>query len=120
MQAIHINPFTKTVTVVDHNGSLERFYELLNCDCMTVAYADNMPAGDVIYVDDEGLLKDLTQQAFFMIEGFPQPLTGHGLVLGTDDSGESITPTITAEEVAKRVTWMNLLEVRDYARKHGI
>jgi hypothetical protein len=56
--------------------------------------------GDVIYVDDEGLLKPLDW--FFAIKGGHQPLAGCGLVLGSNDDGETVSARIALEQLKRR------------------
>ena len=57
-------------------------------------------------IDDEGLITG-KEQEFFNIthdeQGASQPLAGRGLVLGTDKEGESVAPSLTIEELRKRV-----------------
>jgi hypothetical protein len=69
-------------------------------------------------VDDEGLLKP--QEGFFIYEGYRQPLAGNGLVLGTDEEGESVDPKMTLEELKSRVTFMDNFEVRLWAKRQGV
>ena len=48
--------------------------------------------GDIIYVDDEGLLKPLDW--FFAVKGGHQPFAGCGLVLGSNAEGETVSARI--------------------------
>ena len=65
--------------------------------------------GDGVYVDDEGLLKDMDRQNFFFIQGTAHPLCGNGVVLGVDEEGESIEPVVSFEDFAKLVTCAELM-----------
>ena len=60
-----------------------------------------LPNGDSIYVDDEGLLKD--SDHWFMLHGYPQPLKGRGLVMGTTSSGNSCAPKISFETLCQNI-----------------
>jgi hypothetical protein len=62
--------------------------------------------GDIIYVDDEGLLKPLDW--FFAIKGGHQPFAGCGLVLGTNTAGEVVSARITVEDLKRRVLHLRL------------
>lgn len=93
MRAYLIDPAERTLTVVDHDGKLSSIYELLGCDRVTTAQVADL--GDVVYVDDEGLLKGPTN--FFLVEGHPTPLAGKGLVVGTTYDGDDAEPNVTEE-----------------------
>lgn len=112
MRAILIDPFTQTVTETDYNGDFHHIYSLIGCDTFTVL---EVGAGNVLYLDDEGLFKDLASQAFFGLSGYPNPLAGKGLILGTNDEGESIATRLTIEQVKRKVVWLGA----DHAKRHG-
>jgi hypothetical protein len=63
--------------------------------------------GDVIYVDDEGLLKPLDW--FFAVKGGHQPFAGCGLVLGTDAQGEAVTARIALGDLKRRVLHLRIV-----------
>jgi hypothetical protein len=102
MKAILIDPFKRTITEVDYSGDWRQIGALIGCDVFTVANIGD----DDIYVDDEGLLKDPSEMAFFKHENYPQPLCGRGLVMSVDDEGETIAAKSTLEEVKNAVTFM--------------
>lgn len=118
MTAIMIDPFNRQITeiqITKDTGSIEssmmhmqEIYSALNCDLFTVAnYIGG--EGDALYVDDEGLLGDLDEQRFFMLTGdnvHHQPLAGMGLIMGTDDEGNSISPKITVERVREIIVFV--------------
>jgi hypothetical protein len=62
--------------------------------------------GDVIYVDDEGLLKPLDW--FFAVKGGHQPFAGCGLVLGSDDEGETVSARIDLSELKRRILHLRI------------
>jgi hypothetical protein len=84
MQAILIDPYTETIEVVDYSGDWRDIKTLLGCELFTTVYLDDV---DTIYVDDEGLYAE--DQKFFKLKGYPQPLAGRGLVLGSTEDGDS-------------------------------
>ena len=68
---------------------------------------------DVIYVDEEGLLKD--PEHFFLIEGETELLAGNGLIvrtnMSTGGSKDCVTPI---EYIRKQVRWMDAATVGLY------
>jgi hypothetical protein len=63
--------------------------------------------GDVIYVDDEGLLKPMDW--FFAIKGGHQPFAGCGLVLGSNEEGETVSARIALQDLKRRVLHLRIV-----------
>jgi hypothetical protein len=103
MKAYLIDPFTKTISMVEYSGDYNEIYKLIECDTFTCA--DFNSFGDTVFVDDEGLINGKDQE-FFLIGDYPSPLAGKALVLGTNQEGESVEPSMTIEQVAVRVDWI--------------
>lgn len=105
-KAIKIDATAHTVTEIEIDNTLKSYYREIGCRTIEAAYPRSLPPSDVLYVDEEGLLRDnLASQPFFAIRSYPQPLVGNGLIMGVDGDGESVSPTITLEEVRKLITW---------------
>ena len=102
MQAILIDTPNQTIEIVDYSGDYKDIYALLGCDLFTTVYLEGV-GEDTLYVDDEGLYVE--NQVFFGIAGCPQPLAGRGLILGTDDEGDSTDCTSSLDTIKKMVTW---------------
>jgi hypothetical protein len=103
MKAYLIDPKERSITQVEHDDSdYKNISRAIDCDYF--ATIDINEHGDTIYVDDEGLLiQDV--KYMFCLDGNPNNIyAGKGLVLGTDEEGESCEPTITLDDVKKRVT----------------
>ena len=64
--------------------------------------------GDVIYVDDEGLLKPMDW--FFAVKGGHQPFAGCGLVLGSDDNGDTVSARIELHELKRRILHLRIMD----------
>jgi len=81
----------------------------LGCDTFTTGgYLEN---GDVLFVDDEGMLKGPTH--FFRIKGLnDQPLAGRGVVLGSDGEGGSADVKTSESEMMSRVRWVYAMDER--------
>lgn len=108
MRAYLINPHDQTITEVDYSGDYCQIYDLIECQTFDVARINDR--GDVIYVDDEGMFHN---SEFFDLPGYSQPLAGLGLVLGTNDEGESTSPSnlVTLNWLRDQTRFLNLLEV---------
>ena len=91
IRAILIDPFACTVTEIEHDASdYKNVYPLLSHETMPVRMFQIVRIGDdgdAIFVDEEGLLKPCDR--WFILRGFSQPLAGKGVVLGSDDEGET-------------------------------
>ena len=94
-----------TVPMDDH----EEIQRQLDCDVFTTGgYFEN---GDVVFVDDEGMLKGPTH--FFRIKGLnDQPLAGRGVVLGSDGEGGSADVQTSESEMMSRVRWVYAMDER--------
>jgi hypothetical protein len=104
MKAFLIDPFEKSISEVDYSGDYNDIYKLIDAQLFDVVYIDG---NNCIYVDDEGLFRN--DQAFFQV-GYAM-LAGYGLVLGTNDKGESISPDIKLKDLAKQVKFLTREEV---------
>lgn len=104
MKAYLIDPQEREIRQVDYDGDYKSIYRLLDIDTFTAVELNDKR--DVVYVDDEGLLKDPVY--FFTVEGYGQPLAGKGLVLGTDGEGETVEPTLSLETLTQMVGWKRL------------
>lgn len=69
--------------------------------------------GDVLYVDEEGLLKDQILGFFAIPERPDQPLAGNGMLVGREIEGEqypngytNLPPTMTLAELFGRVRFL--------------
>lgn len=93
-----IRPLERTIQRVkldDYHG----IYKWIAADCFDVCRLTQ--DGDYVYVDDEGLLKQQLRENFFQAATYPTPLAGNGLMMGTDDEGDSVDPKMTWEELKR-------------------
>lgn len=100
MRAILIDPEKKTIEEVDYDGEYKHIYELLNIETFTCI---DLGEGETLYVDDNGLLND--PQFFFEWEGYAQPIAGRGLILSTNEDGDTVASEMALEEAKKRITF---------------
>lgn len=99
MKAFLINPIQEKIIEVDTDGSLEDIYKLLEVNLIDSVRYDS---DNIIYVDDEGLLKPI-KEGFFVIGNSSLPLAGKGLVIGLADSGKEISSNLTLGELEERI-----------------
>ena len=104
IHAILIDPYTKSLSLVGLDTSdYKNIYKLIDCSTFDVIGGLN-DHNDAIYIDDEGLLTQTDATRYFTIDG-RQPIAGKGLVVGTDDEGNTIAPHTTIAELEGRISW---------------
>ena len=97
-----IDPESKLVSVVSV-ANFEDIQDHLECDIFTTIRAlDN---GDTLYVDDMSLI-DGKPHEFFMFEGYPSPIAGRGLLLGSTPDGNDADCETELVDAAMLVEWL--------------
>ena len=126
MRAILINPTEKAITEVDYDGSLESIKSYIDAPLFDAVRLNE--AGDVMFVDDEGLYH---AKDFFRVEGLEHPIAGKALVLGTDYEGNSVEPMLESVEaledkvffidVEEAITMADALDIKaeEMKKKYG-
>ena len=97
-KAILINAKANTISIVEV-GHYTDIYK--HCGFETFTCVGLPQEKETLYVDDEGLINGTDYG--FTIEGYPDPLMGNGLILGTLSNGDSRDTDLTIEEVRKMV-----------------
>lgn len=114
MKAYFIDSENRTITETE----IKNWQEIspkIGCELFTIVGMEN---SDSLYVDDEGLLKP--QNNFFLYSEYPQPLAGNGIVLGTNDEGESVEPKISLDELKSKITFMNRAQAYIWAKENDV
>lgn len=102
MRGILIDPVERTVTEIDTKGDLAALYEALQCQ---VVEAVQVGDGDILWIDEEGLLHD-EPGPFFAFRTHPDhPFAGRGLILGAHADGDNRATTLPVERVADLILW---------------
>ena len=110
MRAFLIDPHTRTISQTEYNGDSHQINELIGADTFTAVYpAPPFGQGDTIYLDDEGLFQP--NQAFFMVPGYPDPLAGKALVLGSDAEGESADAEIDQITLTASIRFVEIVNL---------
>jgi hypothetical protein len=102
-RAILIDPFTETITEVKMvDTKLQTIYTLLECRIITIT---SLAEGIDMVLDDEGLLKDRENQAYFKFGIASQPFAGKALIVATDDEGDfaSLPEKVSVDKINDRV-----------------
>ena len=108
MKAVLIDPFNRSISMIEMGNDWREISARIGCKYFTVAgYYDN----DVVYCDDEGLLHGPTE--FVMISGFGQPLAGRVLMLGSTADGDSTDVNTNAVEMLDKVQFLSHNEVME-------
>ena len=110
VRAILIDPIARTFREVRHNGDYKQIYEYLSDKDNGLDVTDfnsvMIDRRNIVWVDGEGLLKN--PRYFFVWRGYHQPLAGRGLVLGTNEQGETIGTTWSMNMVRDHVRFTQL------------
>jgi len=114
MRAILIKPDAeghKHVEVVEYDGDYRSIYGLISWSERQVTTFDCVMIDEThtMFVDDEGLLH--APQHFMVWDGYEQPIAGRGLILGTDEWGESVACELNEDWVREQVTIMDIERV---------
>ena len=106
MKAILIDVKTQEIKEVEYDNTLQNIYDLIDCRAFDLVRLNEVDGiFDSIFVDDEGLLKD-NLYFEYSDSGRVFQLAGSGLILGVDDEGNSIPPTLTVEDVKGKVNFL--------------
>ena len=112
MKGILINAEKETISVVEHDGDISTLYELLGCRTIEAVYP--FKHQDVIYIDEEGLLKDSNFSFTIWTDDKREiPLFGNGIVVGTDEEGNDIACQSILEDIKHRVTFRGKVHIEN-------
>lgn len=103
MKTIVINPQDHSITEAEYNGDFKEIYKLLSFEDQTVDCFDivRIDESETIFVDDNGLINSNgARHGFFYVKGkYPVMLAGKGVILATDQDGESIGTELSIDQV---------------------
>lgn len=116
MRGYLIDPEKKTISEVEYNYA--DIGQLLGCDL--ICHGHSWPNGDVLFVDDNGLMAP--QRHFFRVrtrlDG--QPLPGKGLVVGPDNPLDSDPPGQTIEQLERSIEWITREQFVEWASQQTV
>jgi len=99
MNAYLIDPAARTISQVYTDFSLQSIYGLLNCNLITSAAGQ--PNGDMMFVDDN--VSEDEHEAFRFGSW---EIYSKALVVGTDPSGETVSPKTPIQVYDAQVCWL--------------
>ena len=102
MRAIFIDPKEQIIQEIQYNGDYKEISKIIGCQYFTVAC--DLPNGDTIYVDDEGLFN--SDNDFFNISHGFQPYAGKALIVHTDSDGNSRAAKSTIEDLKSDIIFI--------------
>jgi len=112
MRAILINPWFKEVKEVQiatpFNEISRKLCNPLGPKVDIFYIAHQFDNGDVMYVDNEGLLKS-GMHLFDIGQPDGSPIAGNGLILGLDKNGDSQDAQSSLVDIQLFVKWTNLI-----------
>ena len=103
MKAILIDVENQVVKNVDFDGSLEQMYKLIKCT--TVEFCLPLGQGNVLFVDEEGLLKNPTKFFKFKSSKAMQWIAGNGLIF-CEKNDQVIDTNIQRVVIEEKVKFM--------------
>lgn len=113
MRAYKIDVVKQQVYEVEHEGGLNSLYELIGCDCVCIGERilalRSQREPDVIYVDDEGLLKPAA--GYFQLAPGRSVLAGNGLLVGTTADGNDAPPVTPLRWLQEQVRFFKPGEI---------
>lgn len=104
MRGILIDPFEKTITEVEVSKGIDAIYAAIKAEIFTIVMLNPK---DTLFIDDEGLFVPKQEQEYWNWHGANQPYAGRGLILATDEWGESIGTTMDSEKVRIMVDFLD-------------
>lgn len=110
MKAYWINATEKTITEVDCTG-LKELQTLVGGYIEAGKYWDS---GDVLFCDEEGLLKG--GSTWYRIADKEQPICGNGVVCGPEDDEEMTAPTFPLSALQAEVEFLTVEHVASWAK----
>ena len=102
-RAIKINVEEQSFSYV-HVSHFTDIYKHIGNGCDTFECPVSFKNCDTIYCDGEGRLKDF--KGGFMMQNWSYAIFGNGLILGTDDEGDSVDCLTTIEEIKSQIKFV--------------
>lgn len=99
IQTILIDPFDQSMSYVHiSSDDIKDYYSVMQCSCFDVV---TLGGGLIMYVDDEGLLKD---NMYFSLGG--TNYAGRSILANETDDGGTTDCSLTIEEVKEKLVWL--------------
>jgi hypothetical protein len=113
IDVITIDPHLCIIMSKQITNTLEQFQKAVGDHHIELVRIDDT---NIMYVDSEGLYRP--DQNYFVITGSERclPIAGPAVILGGDDSGDSVSTNMTIFDVSKMVSFHTPIEMHDMAQ----
>ena len=115
MKALLIDSKNRMISQIEIGEHFTEISKAIGCEVFAAPHI--MKNNDTLYCDDEGLLKN--PEHFFLLDSYPQPIAGNGLILGCDDEGESVDVSMSLIELSSRITFMDINDAYNWSKKQS-
>ena len=115
MKALLIDSKNRMISKIEIGEHFTEISKAIGCEVFAAPHI--MQDNDTLYCDDEGLLKN--PEHFFLLDSYPQPIAGNGLILGCDDEGDSTDVSMSLIELSSRVTFMDINDAYNWSKKQS-
>jgi hypothetical protein len=106
MRVIVIDSAKREVYEAEVSGTNHReIYPLLGDNVTCFACPVQFNESDTLFVDDEGLYNPF--EGGYIMQDWAYPICGNGVVIGSDEHGESAACTLSLGEVRDMVMWVS-------------
>lgn len=116
MKGFLINADTRRIEPLEYEYTTMRQW-LPSGICIGQVFAN----GDVLYVDDECLLRPAERAFRIKVRPDGQPMMSHAILTGRDSddphSNDTLPPSFTAEELAAEIEWLTVDQALDWFRR---
>ena len=117
LNAILINPVTRTVTAATIESSLQGMYAALAADPAWSGTIERISVDQIhdLWIDENGCLEP--GRPVFLLQN--HPFAGVGMILSHDDAGESRDCSLPLDDIVRRVVWTDLETTGDFTEGYS-
>lgn len=115
MRAIKLDATNETIDYIELNGTLADLQKHVGG---YIEIGIQFPNGDLLYVDEEGLMKAPTTYQLWKKE--KRVFAGSGLIVNVDENGDDAPPLTSIEDIKKSMSFNNVTLTSLYALEWGI
>lgn len=121
MRALLIDVVAQKIRVYEISANYKDIYAAIGNGCSCFTAPVRFENSDFLFVDDEALLHSDDPQGAFQMHGWRIPIVGNGLILGSNQDGETIDCITNPEDIIDQIIWYDAQEAKEYkefAMKH--
>lgn len=118
-KALKIDVEKQSVYEIILGDDYREIYPHLGNGCGIFTCPITFANGDTLYADDEGLLH-LEMIGGFIMPDWRCPIVGNGVILGTDDEGDSVDYKSQIKDIEEKIQWLSKEQAQLYKKVMGI